>query len=212
MGSRKEASALHKEVQTNMDEKTAALSQPEGQTGRTVAAMMTSACPQVNTLTSFPSLQDESGRGSSELRLADSDDETESEDESVKIDTVQKMGIWTKMSVGETEIWTLIPIEEVENDIAASEDRAKAVQLEEGSSTGIMKPEIAHTKVGMVTGLVSQLVCDAVERSSGISMAGSELNAAEDATEEQKIDKKLDFAGNTSVKRKGVRVTIEEVK
>merc|ERR1712226_533136 len=207
MGSRKEASALHKEVQTNMDEKTAALSQPEGQTWGTVAAMMTSACPQVNTLTSFPSLQNESGRGSSELRLADSDDETESEDESVKIDTGQKIGIWTKMSVGETEIWTLIPIEEVEN-----EDRAKAVQLEEGSSTGIMKPEIADTKAGMVTGLVSQLVCDAVERSSGISMAGSELNAAEDATEEQKIDKKLDFAGNTSVKRKGVRVTIEEVK
>jgi len=164
------APTLHKEVQTEVGidkaeedrVETVTLPRPGGQAGR-ISSTKTSnveapspVSPELISSTSpLPSFNEDSGRKSAELSSGDSD-ETGSEDESVKYDTIQRAG----------RRRTVIPKEEIDN-FKALDDKVEAdnVKVEEvfSSEVEVKKDE---TMDSVVAGLVHQLVSDTVEESS----------------------------------------------
>lgn len=207
---RKVAPTIHKEVQTDVDVvtkpeeegvQTVTLPRPGGQAARTAGAKVASVdplspvSPEVISSTSpLPNVLEESGRISAELSSGDSD-ETGSEDESVKFDTIQRAG----------RRRTVIPREEKEkekeeNNITTSDVRVEVMQEGEVLSAGQIRQENEATMDSVVAGLVRQLVSDTVETSSPASIVSREV--AKEPAEELKVvgntTKELKVVGNTA--------------
>jgi len=176
---RKVTPTIHKEVQTEVDVvvkseeegvQTVTLPRPGLQNGaRPGTAKVTSVdplspvSPEVISSTSpLPNVSDESGRVSAELSSGDSD-ETGSEDESVKFDTIQRAG----------RRRTVIPKEKEEEDknTEPSDGRleGKIEGEEEVLSVGHeVTEENKSTMDSVVAGLVRQLVSDTVDSSHNV--------------------------------------------
>lgn len=200
---RKVTPTIHKEVQTEVDVvvkseeegvQTVTLPRPGLQNGaRPGTAKVTSVdplspvSPEVISSTSpLPNVSDESGRVSAELSSGDSD-ETGSEDESVKFDTIQRAG----------RRRTVIPKEKEEEDKTTepSDGRLEG-KIEPGEEVLSVEHEVTEenkaTMDSVVAGLVRQLVSDTVDSSDNVKITtNTESNVSKETADE------LNTVGNT---------------
>jgi len=147
--------------------------------------------PEVISSTSpLPNVSDESGRVSAELSSGDSD-ETGSEDESVKFDTIQRAG----------RRRTVIPKEKEEEDTNTEPSEGRLEGNLEGKEVLSVEHEVTEenkaTMDSVVAGLVRQLVSDTVDSSDNVkTTTNSESSIPKEATEKNADE--LTEVGNTS--------------